>query len=175
MWGLRWTKWHWDRFISELSVFLCQFHSTGAPLLVKLGKKTAHLHHRVVQKALRLWCVRSICYGALHHVKKKNVLQVTSPKVVSEHVISKLCWGKKSLGRRPCAVISKAMLGICFIIIHLQCHASLLFYSYFVFMHGVKVIHSVVLDCLSCKNYCNTGSFVDTVFFLLMNLLYLRY
>jgi hypothetical protein len=73
MWGLWWTKWHWGRFFSELSVFPCQFHSTGAPLLVKLGKKTAHLHlhHRVVQKALRLWCVRSICCGALHHVKKK--------------------------------------------------------------------------------------------------------
>jgi hypothetical protein len=44
LWGFWWTKWHWDRFFSELSVFLCQFHSTGAPLTVKLGKKTAHLH-----------------------------------------------------------------------------------------------------------------------------------
>jgi hypothetical protein len=71
--GLWWTKWHWDRFFSELSVFSFQFHSTDAPLLVKLGKKTAHLHHRVAQKALRLWCVRIICCGALHHVKKKGV------------------------------------------------------------------------------------------------------
>jgi hypothetical protein len=39
MWDLWWTKWHWNRFLSELSVFPCQFHSTGAPLLVKLGKK----------------------------------------------------------------------------------------------------------------------------------------
>jgi hypothetical protein len=39
MWGLWWTKWHWERFFSELSVFSCQFPSTGAPLLVKLGKK----------------------------------------------------------------------------------------------------------------------------------------
>jgi hypothetical protein len=70
MWDLWWTNWHWDRFFSELSVFPCQFHSTGAPLLVKLGKKTALLHHKVAQKALRLWCVRSICCGALHHVKK---------------------------------------------------------------------------------------------------------
>jgi hypothetical protein len=34
----------------ELSVFPCQFHSTGAALLVQLCKKTAHphlhLHHR---------------------------------------------------------------------------------------------------------------------------------
>jgi hypothetical protein len=72
MWDLWWTKWHWERFFSELSVFPCQFHSTGAPLLVKLGKKTAHLYHRVAQKALRLWCVRSICCGALHHVKKTH-------------------------------------------------------------------------------------------------------
>jgi hypothetical protein len=39
MWGLWWTKWLWDRFFSELSVLPYQFHSTGAPLLVKLGKK----------------------------------------------------------------------------------------------------------------------------------------
>jgi hypothetical protein len=39
LWGLWWTKWHWDRFFFELSVFPCQFHSTGAPLFVKLGKK----------------------------------------------------------------------------------------------------------------------------------------
>jgi hypothetical protein len=26
-------------FFTELSVFPCQFHSTGAPLLVQLGKK----------------------------------------------------------------------------------------------------------------------------------------
>jgi hypothetical protein len=58
-------------FSPSTSVFPCKFHSTGAPLFVKLGKKkTAHLHHRVAQKALRLWCVRSICCGALHHVKK---------------------------------------------------------------------------------------------------------
>jgi hypothetical protein len=73
MWGLWWTKSHWGRFFSELSVSLCQFHSTGAPLLVKLGKKIVLLHHRVAQRALRLWCVRSICYGALYHVKKKKL------------------------------------------------------------------------------------------------------
>jgi hypothetical protein len=46
MWDLWWTNWHWDRFFSELSVFPCQFHSNGAPLIVKLGKKKTvhHLH-----------------------------------------------------------------------------------------------------------------------------------
>jgi hypothetical protein len=44
--------------------------------LSNLVKKTAHLHHRVAQKALRLWYVRSICCGALHHVKKKRDLNV---------------------------------------------------------------------------------------------------
>jgi hypothetical protein len=29
-----------------------------------------HLHHRVAQYALRLRCVRSICFGDLHHKKK---------------------------------------------------------------------------------------------------------
>jgi hypothetical protein len=72
IWDLWWTKWHWDRFFSELSVFPCRFHSTGAPLIVKIGKTTAHLHHRVAQEVLRLWCVRSICCGALHHAKKKS-------------------------------------------------------------------------------------------------------
>jgi hypothetical protein len=27
VWDLWWTKWHWDRFFSELSVFPCRFHS----------------------------------------------------------------------------------------------------------------------------------------------------
>jgi hypothetical protein len=39
MWDLWWTKWHWDRFFFELLVFPCRFHSTGAPLIVKIGKK----------------------------------------------------------------------------------------------------------------------------------------
>jgi hypothetical protein len=75
MWGLWWTKWHWDRFSSELSVSPCQFHSTGAPLIVKFGKKKLLIFifdTGVAQKALRLWCVRSIFCGALHHVKKDN-------------------------------------------------------------------------------------------------------
>jgi hypothetical protein len=61
-------------FSTSTSVFPCQYHSTGAPLLGKI-KKTDHLHYRVAQSALRLRCVRSICCGALHH--KKN----TDPQV----------------------------------------------------------------------------------------------
>jgi hypothetical protein len=56
---LWWTKWHWDRFFSELSVFPCRFHSTGAALIVKVGKKTAHqsiIIIGVAQKGLRLCC-----------------------------------------------------------------------------------------------------------------------
>jgi hypothetical protein len=40
-------------FSPSTSVFLCQFHSTGAPLLGKMKKKTDHLslrlHHRVAK------------------------------------------------------------------------------------------------------------------------------
>jgi hypothetical protein len=73
MWDLWWTEWHWDRFFSELSVFPCQFHSTGAPLLVKLGKKKLLIVITgVAQKALRLWCVRSISCGAPSPRKKKK-------------------------------------------------------------------------------------------------------
>jgi hypothetical protein len=74
-----------------LSVFPCKFHSTGAPLLVKLGKKkTAHLHHRVAQKALRLWCVRSICCGALHHVKKTtHVTEIQTGDLGTKHSLEK--------------------------------------------------------------------------------------
>jgi hypothetical protein len=35
MWDLWWTKWQWDSFSPSTSVFSCQFHSTGAPLLGK--------------------------------------------------------------------------------------------------------------------------------------------
>jgi hypothetical protein len=67
MQDLWWKKWYWDRFLSELSVFPCRFHSTGAPLIVKIGKNLLILIIFIVvaQKALRLWCVRSICLGAL--------------------------------------------------------------------------------------------------------------
>jgi hypothetical protein len=29
MWDLWWAKWHWDRFFYDISVFSCQFYSTG--------------------------------------------------------------------------------------------------------------------------------------------------
>jgi hypothetical protein len=65
MLGLWWTKWLCDRFFSELSVFPCQFHSTGAPLIVKIGKKKLLIFITgVAQEALRLRCIRSICCGA---------------------------------------------------------------------------------------------------------------
>jgi hypothetical protein len=59
-------------FPPSTSVFPCQFHSTDAPLLVKMNKKLIifHLRHRVAQEALRLRCVHSICCGALHHKKR---------------------------------------------------------------------------------------------------------
>jgi hypothetical protein len=57
-------------FSPSTSVFPCQFHSTGAQLLVKM-KKADHLHHRVAQKALWLRCVCRIFCGALHKRKKK--------------------------------------------------------------------------------------------------------
>jgi hypothetical protein len=55
---LWWTKWHWDRFFSELSVFPCRFNSTGAPLIVKIGKRKLLIFIiiGVAQKALKLWC-----------------------------------------------------------------------------------------------------------------------
>jgi hypothetical protein len=31
MWDLWWTKWHWDRFISESFSFPCQYISTATP------------------------------------------------------------------------------------------------------------------------------------------------
>jgi hypothetical protein len=73
MWDLWWTKWHWDRFFSELSVFPCRFQSTGAQLIVKLGKKNcSSSSSQGCTKSLRLWCVRSVSCGALHHPKEKN-------------------------------------------------------------------------------------------------------
>jgi hypothetical protein len=47
-------------FPPSTSGFPCQFHYTGAPLVVKI-KKTNNLHHRVAQKASSLRCVCSIC------------------------------------------------------------------------------------------------------------------
>ena len=57
-------------------VFPCQFHSTGAPLLVKLKKKKLIIFLFifiiwVAQEALRLRCVRSFCCGTL---KQSNTI-----------------------------------------------------------------------------------------------------
>jgi hypothetical protein len=54
-----------------LSVFPYRFHSTGAPLIVKIGKKTAHLHHhRVAQNALG--CGASVASAAGPFIKKEK-------------------------------------------------------------------------------------------------------
>jgi hypothetical protein len=66
-------------FSPSTSVFPCQFHSTGAPLLgkrIKSNHRHRHLHNRVAQEASRLRCVRSVCCGALHHLKNKWKLRV---------------------------------------------------------------------------------------------------
>jgi hypothetical protein len=72
---LWWTKWHWDRFFSELLVFPCRFHSTGVPLIVKIGKKLIILiiFIGVAQKALRLWC-----QGLSSEQKKLSVYQLVT-------------------------------------------------------------------------------------------------
>jgi hypothetical protein len=60
-------------FPPSTSVFSCQFHSTGAPLLGKMKETdhlSLHLHHRVAQQASRLRCVRTVCCGAFHQNKK---------------------------------------------------------------------------------------------------------
>jgi hypothetical protein len=44
--------------------------------------KTSHLHHGIAQKALRLWCVCSICCGALHHVEKKTKIYTEAAAVL---------------------------------------------------------------------------------------------
>jgi hypothetical protein len=61
---------------SNLSVFPCQFHSTGAPIIVILGKKLLIFITEVAQEALRLRYVRSICCGALHHATKIGTLDI---------------------------------------------------------------------------------------------------
>jgi hypothetical protein len=41
----------------------------------KRAKNSSHhhlVHHRVAQEALRLWCVRSVCCGALLHYRKRG-------------------------------------------------------------------------------------------------------
>jgi hypothetical protein len=66
-------------FSPSTSVFSCQFHATGATLHGKLKNKIIFitgLHN----KPSRLRCVRSICFGALHH-KKRSILPITVDEV----------------------------------------------------------------------------------------------
>ena len=64
--------------LGQVFLRVVNFISNGAPLIVKLGKKTAHLHHRVAQEALRLRCVRSVCCGALQNAEKKAHIEVSA-------------------------------------------------------------------------------------------------
>jgi hypothetical protein len=75
-------------FSLSTSVFPCQFDSTGAPSLGKGTKNNHHIHHRVVQEALKLRCARSVCCGALLHLKKISVVIYS---VQPRFVITSLC------------------------------------------------------------------------------------
>jgi hypothetical protein len=42
-WDLWWTKWHWDKFLSEFFAFPCQCHSTVGSTFPKI-KKSCFIH-----------------------------------------------------------------------------------------------------------------------------------
>jgi hypothetical protein len=79
MWDLWWTKWHWDRLFSEYFGFPLSVSFHRCSITRKRTKNNNnnhhhhHLHHRVAQEASRLRCARSVCCGALHHLKKKDI------------------------------------------------------------------------------------------------------
>jgi hypothetical protein len=52
MWDLWWTKWHWDRFLSENFGFPLpnSFHRCS---IKWKSRKKLHLHHRVAQYAFK--------------------------------------------------------------------------------------------------------------------------
>jgi hypothetical protein len=62
-------------FPPSTSVFPCQFHFHFCSITRKRTKNNhhRHLHHRVAQEASRLRCVRSVCCGALHQLKKESL------------------------------------------------------------------------------------------------------
>jgi hypothetical protein len=66
-----WTKWHWDTVFFPRVVWFSPASSIPAVLhYTEKFKKINHIYHRVAQKPSMLWCVSSICCGALHHKKK---------------------------------------------------------------------------------------------------------
>jgi hypothetical protein len=74
MWDLWWTKWHWDRFFPDFFGFplSISFHRCSITRKRTKNNNNLRLHHRVAQEASRLRCVRSVCCGALHQLKKKR-------------------------------------------------------------------------------------------------------
>jgi hypothetical protein len=79
MWDLWWTKWHWDRLSSELSVFPCRFHSTGAPLIVKIGKKYCSSSSSSSSQGCTISCGASVASAAgPPHKKKKTLFELSN-------------------------------------------------------------------------------------------------
>jgi hypothetical protein len=73
MWDLWWTKWHWDRFLSEFLGFPCQYHSTVAyhthtssggrtidPLVTAVQRHCVTHRHEQQQEQLSLYQIHAL-------------------------------------------------------------------------------------------------------------------
>jgi hypothetical protein len=70
MWDLWWKKWHWDRFFPKYFGFPLSISFLRCSITRKNEKTLIISFTGLHNKPSRLWCVRSICCGALH--KKKG-------------------------------------------------------------------------------------------------------
>jgi hypothetical protein len=92
MWDLWWKKWQWDRFLSEYFGFPMSVSFHWCSITRKRTTNNnhhRHLQHRVAQEASKLRCVRSVCCGALHHLKKCAViLRITENTIIKRKEVT---------------------------------------------------------------------------------------
>jgi hypothetical protein len=72
---------HFFKYVGgKCRIFPCRFHSTGAPLIVKIGKKTAHLHHH--------WGCTKGCGAKSLHPEKKSAEWSASANEHASHAFA---------------------------------------------------------------------------------------
>jgi hypothetical protein len=108
MWDLWWTEWNCDRFFPEYFGFPLSISFHRCSVTRKRTKNNHfHLHHRFAQRAFRLRGARSVCCGALLHLKQNGLFNNSRPflsTISTSNPLPLIHYYKLYLWREPISV-----------------------------------------------------------------------